>query len=1452
MPATALPARDRIAGMSSGNGPDGGTGARNPWWLDPALAELAFGHSTHASRTWRPPTDSDSPFADMRDRRLRIDLDDPLQREFGDYELLEVVGEGGMGVVYRARQRNLNREVAIKLLSAGAAASDEIIETLRSEAQNAAQLQHPNIVVVHELGEYGGLIFYAMQLVRGPSLSHVLEARHALPPDEAAALIKRIAEGVHYAHRLGVLHLDLKPGNILLGEDGEPRIADFGLARRLEQALAVANERVAGTPSYMAPEQAQVQGPALSAATDVYGLGAVLYELLTGAPPFLADDPHATLRQVLGGPLPPPRQRNPAIPRDLEAIVLRSLAREPDQRYPGAGALAEDLGNFLAGRPVQARPLNPLQRTARFARREPRLAATLTLALLALLVGVIATTLQWRRAESNATTANARLWESRRMAALRQEMDGASFAALPGLTSNIQEQEDAGRDDLAALERRRVGMLLARAPVLIDAMQLGEGASLLTAELSPDGRMLAAGFNDLSVRWYATGDLRELGRVDLTGLPTSDGQLHLPMLLRFVDDRRLRVTLDWISYYVIPPGSDSHLVDLERGVLVEPPPQFAALSDITYSADGDYALLRNRDSQMQLWQVAPWKPLSRLVATTPGGLPWLLGPGARYAASVIPATHELQLFDPHDLSRPRRIPLPGGSTLSAWAESRDGRWLALGDFNGRILRLDTRTHDVRQMSSPLGRQTLWLAFSEDDAWLAAVSLLGVANVFDVQTGDSLSSNEMRTEFTLTRVAISHRRRVLMASGDGQASLWRIPAPGPQTRDSKRMGAMPGTTLAGFFGTSLSAASGLLANTGIDGEVSLWRLPASPRLEAHAAPWRPEVQHYDGRRVVDVAWNRLRLLSTTRAPSSRWITLPQPPVFAELVGPGRDLVVVLGHMLHVYDADTLQLRYPPRPLPETPIKFAASDDGASLVLGFTEGGAAGIGERLENWDLRRGVRRSQAVLPGPLRMLQFSRDGSRLVVVSTLQATASVLARDTLTLLATYQADPGTPPIWASFGADADHVYLAVRSGDPRLENDAILVWDIVGKRLQERRATYRAMPIGVIDARGKPFVAGRNLNLLDPDRADTRQVPRLSPRIEPLARMVASHDGRLVAQAFRSEVQLYDANSGDPVGSPLFADSNGIDVLSQIAFSPDDRQLLARSAQGYLWRFPIAAETRSVAAIRQQSWRLNPRGKARPALVQAPLDDGEHARLRKHDTGRWSPALEPRPQFPVERTIGGNAIARAAPGSSPLQLDLAPACNIAPDTVLDIVSGVFAEMISNTATGLVRADGIDYDVRCTILLQGLGDPARGADLTTARGIAVPAVPVAAFHVLLQATQAAPDMDTPTLANLRVHYRDGSSALLPLRIGREVGNRGRGAQAAWVLHDPVHLFGVDRPIVTNAPRLPNPHPERLVASIDLETVRERWSSPAFFAVTVEPVRSPGNTPVIAAADSRTTR
>ncbi len=383
----ALTAPQAMGGPNSPHDPT--SLRRSRWWLDPALARVAFSTSTGGCND----DGHRSPWAPCEDGSLRIDLADPAQRDFGDYELLEQIGQGGTGIVFRARQRSLDREVAIKLLAAGLQAPEDLIDNLRREAHHAAVLQHPHVVIVHEMGEYAGLIYYAMQLVPGRSLSQRLQAEGRFSPSRAATVLQALAEAVDYAHRLGVLHLDLKPGNILIDERGEPLIADFGLARQLQQSLDHA--RMGGTPSYMAPEQACRNGPPLTQATDIWALGIVLYEMVTGQPPFEGPDPIEVLRSLRehAVPLPSTLVR---IPPDLEAICLKCLAKDPAQRYPGARALADDLGRFLDRRPVTARPINGFLRLARWARREPVPAGAIVLIFALLLGALVATTLLWR------------------------------------------------------------------------------------------------------------------------------------------------------------------------------------------------------------------------------------------------------------------------------------------------------------------------------------------------------------------------------------------------------------------------------------------------------------------------------------------------------------------------------------------------------------------------------------------------------------------------------------------------------------------------------------------------------------------------------------------------------------------------------------------------------------------------------------------------------------------------------------------------------------------------------------------------------------------------------------------------------------------------------------------------------------------------------------------------
>ena len=290
----------------------------------------------------------------------------PMPPEFGDdYELLEELARGGMGVVYKARQKSLNRIVALKMILPGRLTSAEDLERFRREAEATARLQHPNIVAVHEVGEFEGQHFYSMDYIDGPSLAKRL-LQGPFPNRVAARYILLIARAIDHVHRHGILHRDLKPSNILLDSHDEPHITDFGLAKKIGgDSTQTRAGVVMGTPSYMAPEQAAGKIQELGPACDVYGLGAVLYELLTGRPPFRSETPLDTVVHVLEKEPAPPRLLNPKIERDLETICLKCLEKDPSRRYKSAEELAQDLERFLAGEPVQARPFNMIDRLAR-------------------------------------------------------------------------------------------------------------------------------------------------------------------------------------------------------------------------------------------------------------------------------------------------------------------------------------------------------------------------------------------------------------------------------------------------------------------------------------------------------------------------------------------------------------------------------------------------------------------------------------------------------------------------------------------------------------------------------------------------------------------------------------------------------------------------------------------------------------------------------------------------------------------------------------------------------------------------------------------------------------------------------------------------------------------------------------------------------------------------------
>ena len=310
-----------------------------------------------------------------------------MPRSFGPYELLGEIGRGGMGVVYKARQKDLDRVVALKMILASHLASPEHVRRFQVEARAAARLRHSNIVHIHEVGQQHGQHYFTMEYVEGESLAERL-ARGPLPLDAAVRITAAVARAVEHLHQQGIVHRDLKPSNILLDRQGQPYVTDFGLAKVFEPGgEKTATGVVAGTPSYMAPEQASGHFSEVGPAADVYSLGAILYELLTGQPPFRQENRLDVLLDILGREPALPRQLNPKVPAGLELACLKCLAKTPDDRYASAAALADELDRFARGEPLVVRPPHAGQRLLHWSRRQPALVLRLAALSVFYLVG---------------------------------------------------------------------------------------------------------------------------------------------------------------------------------------------------------------------------------------------------------------------------------------------------------------------------------------------------------------------------------------------------------------------------------------------------------------------------------------------------------------------------------------------------------------------------------------------------------------------------------------------------------------------------------------------------------------------------------------------------------------------------------------------------------------------------------------------------------------------------------------------------------------------------------------------------------------------------------------------------------------------------------------------------------------------------------------------------------
>lgn len=593
----------------------------------------------------------------------------------GDYDLYDEVAHGGMGVVYRARQRRLGRTVAVKVLRGGSLAEPEARRRFRREAESAGRLQHPGIVAIHDVGEDQGVCWYSMDYVPGQNLAQRVQQR-PLEAQEAAACARQVAEAIHYAHQHGVLHRDLKPSNIMMGLDEAPRVTDFGLARQLEDSTAAGVRLAAltnsgqtmGSPGYASPEQA-LRGIS-TIRSDVYGLGAILYHMLTGRPPFVGPTLDSVLLQLMEAEPVPPRRLNPTVPADLETVCLKCLEKQPEQRYASAGDVAEDLRRFEEGNPLQARPVGWAGRGMRWCRRQPALAGLAAALLVAALGGTAGVVSQWSRAERKAEAeAEQRILAQagERAARLRTYTAGvyaASQALLSedvGLAGDLLERlvPQKGEEDFRGPE-----WYVLKDRTRSQDLQVFSGHPWIVAcvAASPDGKYLASG-----------------GRF-VTGWAEQQSTL-----------------------YVWEPATG-------RRVFTGPP-GMGSVKSLQFSEDGTQ-LLVSAAGRSVLIPVGDWTRKAGEVAGSFACLahahPWL--------AVTEPKTGRVTIYHRETLKELARLPQSGVQV----AFSKDDHWLLVMDGEGRVqlcpIREGPEVDAPRIFAS--GRRRNAMALSPDNRYLA--------------------------------------------------------------------------------------------------------------------------------------------------------------------------------------------------------------------------------------------------------------------------------------------------------------------------------------------------------------------------------------------------------------------------------------------------------------------------------------------------------------------------------------------------------------------------------------------------------------------------------------------------------------------------------------------------------------------------------------------------------------
>ncbi|MDG3005030.1 WD40 repeat domain-containing serine/threonine protein kinase [Paludisphaera mucosa] len=645
-----------------------------------------------------------------------LDPDLRAALRWAGFEVLGELGRGATGIVYLARNVSLNRPCAIKTFLAGGGDATASAR-LRAEAESVARLRHPHVVQIYSVGEAAGRPFLELEHLPGGNLADARDGA-PWPGRAAAALIETVARAVAEIHRLGIIHRDLKPANILLTTDGEPKVGDFGLAKSLASGpFLTEHGRFVGTPAYVAPEQARAGGEAVGATADVYSLGAILYELLAGRPPFLAATVLQTLELARRQEPVPPRRMQPDVPRDLETICLKCLHKDPWRRYPGAEALADDLHRFLAGLPILARPTGPVERACKWTRRRPAVAALSAALLATAALGLVSVAWQWRRAEGRAVAESAARREAARGQAQLAMDHGRALCeqgeigrGLLWLTRSLELAADARDRSLDRAARINLADWSARIGPLPTRLQVP--APALGLAFGRDGRSLVARGGDGTTRcWDAEGRCGPERPSSLAG-PDSDATVAVS------PDGRLRVVAEGLVVRRETAAGEAVGPDLTLG---------SPARRVAFIGDGRRVLAATEDGR-----VLAWEPASARVS---------------------------------DLA-------PEDSAVTCLAVSSDGERFATGSEGGTVRLWDSTTLLHQGPAFKLAEAVTSLAFRPDGLALAVGLDDGAIRIWEVPRSGP-ATPPLRASGPVRTVAFSRDGTQLLAVGDRGLAWWDL-------------------------------------------------------------------------------------------------------------------------------------------------------------------------------------------------------------------------------------------------------------------------------------------------------------------------------------------------------------------------------------------------------------------------------------------------------------------------------------------------------------------------------------------------------------------------------------------------------------------------------------------------------------------------------------------------------